>query len=187
MPVLWNDYATHSTIHSLDTHIHPPCYTSTLFSAHPPSVPHIHPHATYPPPCHISTPYHRSTPMPHYPHSDRQKVAMFTSNSSSVNLRSQRSTMRTAWGPGVQVATLLAISRCTSSFVLWVSHTPGVSVTCREQQDWHAKQISQKWLALHFLLRLVGFKGNIWEASGRQGGAYNYGLFRVPRYHLELK
>ena len=97
------------------------------------------------------------------PHSDRQKVAMFTSNSSSVNLRSQRSIMRTAWGPGVQVATLLAISRCTSSFVLWVSHTPGVSVTCRQQQDWHAKQISQKWLALHLLLRLVG---TIWKLVG---------------------
>ena len=82
MPVLWNDYATHSTIHSLDTHIHPSCYTSTSFPHIRPQchtstpMPHIHPHDTYPPPCHTSTPMPHirphatlSAPMPHiHPH-----------------------------------------------------------------------------------------------------------------------
>ena len=30
------------------------------------------------------------------------------------------------------------------------------------------------------------FKGNVGETSERRHGAHNYGLFRAPRYHLEL-
>ena len=73
-----------------------------------------------------------------------------------VKRRSQRSTIRTTWGPGAATARLFPTSLSTSISVRCVSHTPGVSVTCTRNPASH-QLINQSINQLNHHLKLIFF------------------------------